>query len=111
MGEIILSHYSTSHMKGVDLFRFILVNTNNLDVVKRNSSRYTLFLTCSCLTFHLAIGKYITCVGIESICVPILKKIPSDIHASHNLEQLILKYNFKLFFLFMNKWFIAAGVD
>lgn len=28
-----------------------------------------------------------------------------------HLEQLILKYNFKLFFLFMNKWFIAAGVD
>lgn len=83
MGEIILSHYNTSHMKGVDLFRFILVNTNNLDVVKRNSSLYTLILTGSCLTFHPAIGKYITCVGIECTRDPILKKIPSHIHASH----------------------------
>lgn len=32
---------------------------NNLDVVKRNISLYTLFLTCSCLTFHPSLRKYL----------------------------------------------------
>lgn len=65
---------------------------NNLDIVKCNSSLYTLFLACSRLTFHPVIGKHITCMGIEFIH----EKIPSHIHTSHSSSSRVVQVQISL---------------
>lgn len=53
MSHVILSHQKALHMKGVDLFRFILVKTGKIWMLSRSTSHCTLYF----FTFTLSSGN------------------------------------------------------
>lgn len=81
-------------MKGVDLFRFILVNTGTTWVLSSATSHRT---------------RYFSPVAVWPFTHP-WENTFTHSNFTH-LEEFILKCNFKLFFLLVNKWFITTGVD
>lgn len=91
-------NYKALHMKGVDLFRFILVKAGDQHLAVPFISLLS--------PYHRNMHHLCVCNGIPPD--HILRKIPSCLR---HLGQFLLKYNLKLFVLFMNKWYVAAGVD